>query len=207
MTSAASRKHLSLAAKNVIKAALDIKHSRNLSNARCTPEIIAEKSLQLNELLNQYYVTPEEMRDFLIDVAPTSQLDRNDIMEGKILGQGGFGIVLAGKYNPPTAKSNDVAIKMMRYSVAAFRELSCLDCLQHKNIVKYYGYYLSQNQCLSVVIDLCNFSLDSQIKKIDFRYASSIVNPFKVIYDVCAALSYMHRFNCIHRDIKPANIL
>jgi hypothetical protein len=211
MTSAAAIKHLCLAAKNVIEAALIIKHNRNLPNARFTPEIIADKILQLDALLDHNDVTPEEMRHFLMDVAPF-QLDPNDITEGEILGRGGFGVVRAGIlkiYNPSSAKlkCNHVAIKMMDYSVAAFRELSCLGRLQHKNIVKYFGYYLPPDQCLSIVIDLCNFSLDSLIKEINCRCAASIANPFKVIYDVCAALSYMHGSNCLHRDIKPANIL
>jgi hypothetical protein len=201
LTSAATIKHLNSAARNVIEAALDIKHNRNL-----TPEIIAGKILQLDELLNQYVVTPpEKMHDFFKDV--TRQLVSTDITEGKQLGQGGFGLVFAGilkVFIPSTGKwkDNNVAIKRMPYSVTAFREVTCLDRLQHKNLVKYFGYYLDdQCQCLSVVIELCNVSLDTQIKVKDsgFRCASSIANPFKVIYDVCAALSHMHRFDCIHR--------
>lgn len=213
LTSTASIEHLSLAAKNVLYEALDMKHNRNLPDPKFAPEIIADKILQLDVLLKQQVVTPEEMRHYLKDIAPYhSQLDCNDIIRDRVIGQGGFGSVLGGVfkvYNPATAnyKQKPVAIKMISFSPAAVFELFCLDRLQHDKIVKYFGYYISPNQCISVVIEYCNFSLDTLIKEIDFRCAASIANPFKVIYDVCAALSHMHGFDCIHRDIKPANIL
>lgn len=44
MTTAASIKHLCLAAKNVIDKDLIIKHNRNLPDPKFTPEIIAGKN-------------------------------------------------------------------------------------------------------------------------------------------------------------------
>ena len=217
MTAAASVQHLSDAAKSVIKRSLEAKHRRgHYLTSDYTPENLAKLVLRMNADLNsnQKMLSHDDQEEFLKEITENRNvLDKNDISllkTRKRLGTGGFGGVFAATYlkKDPSmhkAKSIRVAIKVVSYEIATLRELLFLDRFRHDNIVTYHGYYRPSESRIGIVLERCDLSLMDHVD--ENHKAISLVNPFKIIFQVSQALDYMHSYQCIHRDVKPANIL
>ena len=83
-------------------------------------------------------------------------------------------------------------------------ELDLLSKMNHKNIVKYYGYSKINNN-LNIVLEYCSKgSLLSLL--IDFKHFEENMIK-KYMSQILDGLEYLHFHNIIHRDIKCANIL
>ena len=135
------------------------------------------------------------------------ELDK-DITFIKDIDQGAFGKVI---HVYDTKKKLDLAIKVINKEGVGpnlinhmKEEISILKKLNHKNIVKFYGYSETNNQLL-INMEYIKYGTLSKwlknMKKIREEDASKILSA------VLSAVEYMHSQKICHRDIKPDNIM
>jgi len=126
----------------------------------------------------------------------------------KEIDQGAFGKVI---HAYETKKNLDLAVKVINKSGLRTNsieemkeEISILKKLDHQNIVKFYGYYETNNQLLIKMEYIKYGTLSRWMKekrKIKEEEASLILSS------VLSAVEYMHSMHICHRDIKPENIM
>ncbi|KAL9641653.1 hypothetical protein ABK040_016884 [Willaertia magna] len=135
-----------------------------------------------------------------------------------ILGQGGYGIVIAAK--DLQNDGNLVAIKKITdvFCVAPYRmlrEIKILKHLQgHNNIVKLIDLYLPGN-CLQemndlyIVLEMVNCGdLSRTMNMICKNVGGILIEDIKdIMCQILSAFYYLESAGIIHRDLKPENIL
>ncbi|KAL9236657.1 hypothetical protein vseg_011298 [Gypsophila vaccaria] len=127
------------------------------------------------------------------------------------LGQGGFGIVYMGTL----ADGQAVAVKRLSNTsgqgIREFKTEACLAAkLQHKNLVKLFGFCLERDEMLLVYEFLPNKSLDQHLFDPKRSAYLKWQTRYKIIVGIARGLLYLHedsRPKIIHRDLKPSNIL
>eukprot|EP01017_Pseudomicrothorax_dubius_P026668 TRINITY_DN2998_c0_g2_i4.p1 TRINITY_DN2998_c0_g2~~TRINITY_DN2998_c0_g2_i4.p1 ORF type:complete len:353 (+),score=47.69 TRINITY_DN2998_c0_g2_i4:59-1117(+) len=127
------------------------------------------------------------------------------------LGRGKFGQVFLAKEK----ESNFVvALKVIsradvirnRFQHQLRREIEIQSHLDHKNIVKMYGYFWNMKSICLVLEYAPGGELFRKIhKQPSKRFEESIAAGY--IHQIAEALIYLHSKGIIHRDIKPENIL
>ncbi|KAL9236658.1 hypothetical protein vseg_011299 [Gypsophila vaccaria] len=127
------------------------------------------------------------------------------------LGQGGFGSV----YKGTLADGQAVAVKRLSNTsgqgIREFKTEACLAAkLQHKNLVKLFGFCLERGEMLLVYEYFANKSLDRHL--FDPKRSAYLKwhTRYKIIVGIARGLLYLHedsRPKIIHRDLKPSNIL
>ncbi|KAL2348733.1 hypothetical protein Fmac_002733 [Flemingia macrophylla] len=130
------------------------------------------------------------------------------------LGQGGYGVV----YRATLPKENaQVAVKMfsrdeMKSADDFLAELTIINRLRHKNLVRLLGWCHKNGVLLLVYDYMPNGSLDKHI----FCEEDSSTRPlswplrYKIITGVASALNYLHNEydqKVVHRDLKASNIM
>ncbi|WP_131770053.1 WD40 repeat domain-containing serine/threonine protein kinase [Candidatus Protofrankia californiensis] len=122
---------------------------------------------------------------------------------GTVLGQGAFGLVLAGRHR---RLNRDVAIKILatehdgaETSFAA--EAQVLAALDHPHVVRIYDYVETDNLHLIVMELLGGGTLTRR------RSGMSPRDACAVGLAAATALSYAHGRGVLHRDVKPDNML
>ncbi|KAG9452824.1 hypothetical protein H6P81_005728 [Aristolochia fimbriata] len=126
------------------------------------------------------------------------------------LGGGGFGPVYKGRLS----RGQEIAVKRLSRSsgqgLQEFRnEVLVISRVQHKNLVRLWGYCVHEEEKMLVYEYMPNKSLDVYIfdsdePKLDWA------QRFHVIEGVSRGLLYLHRdsrLKIIHRDLKASNIL
>ena len=74
--------------------------------------------------------------------------------------------------------------------------------LKHPNIIKAYEFFFGDTKnAPSILLEYCNHSLESYIKKMNNSERSD------AIIDFCNVMKFVHKAGIIHRDLKPSNIL
>ncbi|KAK7367159.1 hypothetical protein VNO80_09168 [Phaseolus coccineus] len=138
----------------------------------------------------------------------------NNFDEKHKLGQGGYGVVFRGTL--PKEKL-EVAVKMfsrdkMKSTDDFLAELTIINRLRHKNLVRLLGW-CHRNGVLLLVYDyMPNGSLDNHIFCEEGRSTSPLSWPlrYKIIAGVASALNYLHNEydqKVVHRDLKASNIM
>ncbi|KAI5438455.1 hypothetical protein KIW84_024264, partial [Lathyrus oleraceus] len=130
------------------------------------------------------------------------------------LGQGGYGVV----YRGTLPKENlEVAVKMfsrdkMKSTDDFLAELTIINRLRHKHLVKLQGWCHKNGLLLLVYDYMPKGSLDSHI----FCEEGTSTNPlswhlrYKILSGVASALNYLHNEydqTVVHRDLKANNIM
>ncbi|KAK9714885.1 hypothetical protein RND81_06G127700 [Saponaria officinalis] len=131
--------------------------------------------------------------------------------EAYTLGRGGFGVVYLGTL--PDGKA--VAVKRLSNAtsqgIKEFKTEACLTArLQHRNLVKLFGFCLEKHEMLLVYEFLPNKSLDRLLFDPQRRAYLKWETRYKIIVGLARGLSYLHEDSqpiIIHRDLKPSNIL
>lgn len=81
-------------------------------------------------------------------------------------------------------------------------ELVIIAYLEHPNIPKFYGIVTEQN-IISLVFEFIDGKTLDEFKPNVF----SSEQKYKIIYDLCSILEYIHQNKFIHRDLKPENLM
>ncbi len=127
---------------------------------------------------------------------------------GEVLGQGGFGVVLAARHRQlhrsvaikqlPRAVAADVAVR--RRFTAEARVLASLD---HPHVVPVYDFVEREDLCLLVMELLPGGTLRDRSTTTGFTAPHAVA-----IALACAAgLNAAHERGVLHRDVKPENML
>ncbi|KAK9681705.1 hypothetical protein RND81_10G021600 [Saponaria officinalis] len=127
------------------------------------------------------------------------------------LGQGGFGIVYMGTL----ADGQAVAVKRLSNTsgqgIREFKTEACLAAkLQHKNLVKLFGFCLERDEMLLVYEFVPNKSLDRYLFDPKTSVYLTWETRYKILVGIARGLLYLHedsRPKIVHRDLKPSNIL
>lgn len=148
------------------------------------------------------------------DECEEASIPFEEIQLGKILGQGGFGIVREAQWNknPVAVKVIDSGLSSRELSVGSMtefaNELAIWKRLVHPNIVPLLGtsYDKSEN-VLCFVMELCLKSLSDAIhnETKTFEINTSVIQS--IGKDVACGLEYLHGELIVHRDLKPKNVL
>ncbi|KAG8072107.1 hypothetical protein GUJ93_ZPchr0006g46177 [Zizania palustris] len=139
----------------------------------------------------------------------------NNFDEKMKLGQGGYGVVYRATVVAEHGQSMEVAVK--QFSGANTKgqedflaELSIINRLRHRNLVKLVGW-CHRNGVLLLVYDyMPNGSLDRHLFGGPEAAVLNWNQRYNVVTGVASALNYLHHEYdqmVIHRDIKPSNIM
>ena len=131
-----------------------------------------------------------------------------DLKYVETIDHGSFGTVI---HVIEVSSGEDMAVKVINKSGAKLssinkmkEEISILRQLNHKNIVKFFGFFETNNQLLIKMEYIKYGTLSHWIKnhkKISEEEASIILNH------ILSAIVYLHSKQICHRDIKPENIM
>ena len=123
------------------------------------------------------------------------------------IGEGAYGIV----YKCKNTETNEiVAIKKFIDSYEKLpkkeinREIFLLQISKHENIVKFIEAFINKGY-LFLVFDYAEKNLLQLIEDNPKGLNHELIRS--LTYQMCKAVSYLHKKNIIHRDIKPENIL
>ncbi|CEF61736.1 Cyclin-dependent kinase-like 1 [Strongyloides ratti] len=124
------------------------------------------------------------------------------------IGEGSYGIV----YKCRNKETNTiVAVKKFTESdenpgikKIALREVRMLKNLKHINLVNLIEVF-KRNRKLHLVFEYCERTLLNDLERYPQGCPDVLIK--KTIYQLCLAIKYCHKHNCMHRDVKPENIL
>ena len=134
----------------------------------------------------------------------------NELYEIKgTLGKGKFGLVKLGIHKETGRK---VAVKIINKQLVddidvqqVKSEIDILKIAKHPNIIKLYDIFENEH-FIFIIMEYCQGGdLFSYIEKRGFRLKEDFAA--KIIYKLCAAVSFLHHYGIVHRDLKPENIL
>ncbi|XP_016672205.1 putative receptor-like protein kinase At4g00960 isoform X2 [Gossypium hirsutum] len=129
----------------------------------------------------------------------------------KKLGQGGFGAVYKGQL----PNGEEIAVKRLSQGSSQgdleFKtEVQLVAKLQHRNLVRLFGFCLQGQERLLIYEFVPNASLDHFIFDRSRRAQLDWEARFKIIQGIVRGLLYLHedsRLRIIHRDLKASNVL
>ncbi|KAK3899719.1 kinase-like domain-containing protein, partial [Staphylotrichum tortipilum] len=86
------------------------------------------------------------------------------------------------------------------------QEMSTLQALEHKHIVKYVDWYNDGNDRWHLIMELCPLgSLQAMIGNATVVFSRRMIA--EMLQQVAGGLHYLHGKGVAHRDLKPGNIL
>ncbi|KAK4014950.1 hypothetical protein OUZ56_027462 [Daphnia magna] len=120
-----------------------------------------------------------------------------------VLGIGGFGFILKGKYD-----GREVAVKRVPLEDQDLNEEEAMLKLDHANIVKLF-HCESDKNFRYYALELCVASLDHLFLKTDDekKYNGPMPHHIEVIQQLASGLEHIHSKDLVHGDIRPENVL
>jgi len=158
----------------------------------------------------RHHSREEEEEEEEVCLKPKSRFNQDfDVIDQ--LGNGSFGTVYkclsrldgcmyavkAAKRKAKGAADRDRMLKEV-YALAALSDQADTAAF---HIVRYHQAWMEENR-LYIQIELCSFTLDTEIKK----GALSVKRRYKLLREILLALGFIHRNSMVHLDIKPENI-
>ena len=135
-------------------------------------------------------------------------LDQSTMLNLKVtheLGFGGMGkvseVVKEDKYALKEMNLKNASVSHLRQFIGEYEKLSMLD---HPNIVRTFGIYLSdEERPPSILLELCACDLQELVRS--GKQSKKLIAL--MTYEIAVAMRYVHKSGLIHRDLKPSNIL
>ena len=124
-----------------------------------------------------------------------------------IVGEGAYGIVYKCR-NKETNKY--VAVKKFKETEDELvqktmkRELAMLQMLRHENVVEFQEAFVSKGNFF-LVFEYVEKNLLEVLEESPKGLSPKLIRSF--VFQMCKAVSYLHKNNMIHRDVKPENLL
>lgn len=136
-----------------------------------------------------------------------------DVVFGKQLGAGAFGVVYKGSWH-----GKNVAIKQVKASnivignaaIAEFEaEISKMASTTfHENLVQLHGVTTLENGDMAAVVEFCaNGSLAHALYGAKARTNWTNEKLFAIAHGAACGVAFLHRLSLIHRDIAARNVL
>ncbi|XP_027896100.1 protein tyrosine kinase 2 beta, b isoform X2 [Xiphophorus couchianus] len=149
----------------------------------------------------------------ILDERPKSAvkygIDRNDIVLGRILGEGFFGEVYDGVYKRANGERVNVAVKTCKDCSSEVMEKFMSEAvimknLDHPHIVKLIG--VIEDNPVWIVMELYQYG---ELGRYLTQNQSKLTNTTLVLFSlqICKALVYLGGCNLVHRDIAVRNVL
>lgn len=145
----------------------------------------------------------EDADDYLIDI--------KDVSIGKMIGEGMFASVFAGKYFGDYVAVKKQVREAKSMETYLIREITVLKKAQHPNVLTYVGAHNELNEdgkehVLYIVTDFCQ---GGDLLELLIRKNEVLGWKFRVriAMEAANAISFLHSSQFIHRDVKSSNIL
>ncbi|KAL9230724.1 hypothetical protein vseg_006039 [Gypsophila vaccaria] len=172
----------------------------------CARKVRFKKSLVLH-MGDGEFDAIESFRYNLTDI----QAATSDFSNDNKIGQGGFGSVYKGILK----NGQQIAVKKLFLLVGKVEEefkneVEVVAKLQHRNLVRLFGYCLAKDAKLLVFEYVPNKSLDKVLFASNERVELDWSTRFKIIVGIARGMLYLHEeslLKIVHRDLKPGNIL
>ena len=124
-----------------------------------------------------------------------------------IVGEGAYGIVykcLNKETNKYVAvkKFKETHDKLVQKTMK--RELAMLQLLRHENVVEFKESFVSKGNFF-LVFEYVEKNLLEVLEESPHGLSPKLIRS--LVYQMCKAVSYLHKNNMIHRDVKPENLL
>ncbi|XP_054052566.1 protein-tyrosine kinase 2-beta isoform X5 [Rissa tridactyla] len=137
-------------------------------------------------------------------------ISREDVMLGRILGEGFFGEVYEGIYTTPKGERVNVAVKTCKKDCSPenkdkfLSEAVLMKKLDHPHIVKLIG--IAEEEPTWIIMELYPYGELGQYLE---QNKPCLAVPTLILYalQISKALAYLEAINCVHRDIAVRNIL
>ncbi|KAI6204000.1 hypothetical protein M3Y94_00622000 [Aphelenchoides besseyi] len=148
-----------------------------------------------------------------LNLISVDELDDSSKYRNRILGQGAFGVVYAGKWKPPGRNSSlPVAIKAINPSetkhvtdAEMMKEAGIMGSVEHEHLLPLVGVCIAKGG-LKIVTILR--PLGSLLKFLGEHKASLGAKQMIVYcYQISSAMEYLARKKIIHRDLAARNVL
>ncbi|CAN8324300.1 unnamed protein product [Cochlearia groenlandica] len=141
----------------------------------------------------------------------TIEAATNKFSESNKLGEGGFGEVYKGKLSNGT----EVAVKRLsKKSGQGAREFKneavLVSKLQHRNLVRLFGFCLEGEEKILIYEFVPNKSLDYFLFDSEKLGQLNWTRRYKIIEGIARGILYLHQdsqLTIIHRDLKASNVL
>jgi len=144
-----------------------------------------------------------------------SQIETNlftDYKKVKELGSGSFATLYLVKHNITGSVRDMKEIKKISNDgeeedneIEIINEINILMKMDHLNIVKIFGFYISKNYCYLVARCCGGGSLFELIINNNGPFAE--IQASYIMHQLFSVVNYCHKMKIIHRDLKPENIL
>ncbi|MEQ2228209.1 hypothetical protein ILYODFUR_006597, partial [Ilyodon furcidens] len=150
-----------------------------------------------------------EIPEFTAMYDDKHQISRDDILVGRILGEGFFGEVHDGVYKSPSGERTRVAIKTCKDCSTEVKEkflseAELMKNLDHPHIVRLIG--VIEVDPVWIVMELYEHGeLGNYL--VEQQYMLSTAKLTQYCLQICKALAYLERLNMVHRDIAVRNVL
>ncbi|XP_038895731.1 cysteine-rich receptor-like protein kinase 10 [Benincasa hispida] len=150
-----------------------------------------------------------DLETLVFDIS-TIRTATDDFSDENQIGQGGFGAVYKGSLVGQEIAVKRLSQNSMQGESEFKNEVLLVAKLQHRNLVRFLGFCLHEDERILVFEFVQNSSLDKFIFDPLKRQDLDWETRYKIIGGIARGLVYLHedsQVKVIHRDLKAANIL
>ncbi|KAM8954410.1 protein-tyrosine kinase 2-beta isoform 2-T2 [Pelodytes ibericus] len=202
--------------KNELKESLIVHHWNENEKRNSLPKIptqeVSERRSRLwqgSSIESDIYAEIPEYSDTR-SAALRYTTSRDDVLLGRILGEGFFGEVYDGVFKNQKGERINVAVKTCKKDCAPdvkekfMSEAYLMRNLDHPHIVKLIG--IIEDDPIWIVMELYPYGELGQYLEQN-KNTLQILTMILYSLQICKALAYLEGINCVHRDIAVRNIL